>query len=377
MKVAATTVGAVVLSPLLLAGTAAVAAATSGAAQQEACSTASTSVDADAVADAVANILNGKKADADIAVVGLDLPDEQIPNAKTIVAAGIAMKVPTRGQIVALATALQESRLRNLAYGDRDSLGLFQQRPSQGWGTAEQVRDPVYASRKFYKALLKVDGWQQMTITQAAQAVQKSGYPGAYAKWENIARALQKAIAKVLPQGSAFETTNDDDESNAVSLQTGCDDDTTDFGTIPAGALPQGYEIPKGAPKKVQLAIRWGLTQLNTPYQWGGDCTDADGPDPMKRCDCSSLMQQSYASAKVKLSRTTYTQVNEGKKVSVNALKPGDLLFTEGSASAPEHVGMYIGRGLVLHAPHTGDVVRVVPLADWKPRVLAARRIVN
>ncbi|KPI02875.1 NLP/P60 protein [Actinobacteria bacterium OK074] len=376
MKVAAAAVGTVVLSPLLLAGTAAMAAAAGGA-QQAVCSTTGTTVDASAVAAAVAAILGGDKTAKDIAVAGLSLPDEQIPNAKTIVATGIAMKVPARGQIIALATALQESGLRNLAYGDLDSLGLFQQRPSQEWGTAEQIRDPVYASRAFFTALLKVDGWQQMTVTQAAQAVQRSAYPGAYTKWEDLAAALQKTIARILPD-TATTNSADQDGQDTTTAPAGCSaDDDTDFGTIPAGALPAGYEIPADAPKKVRTAIRWGLAQLNTPYQWGGSCTDADGPDPMKRCDCSSLMQQSYAAAGVTLTRTTYTQVHEGKAVSVNALKPGDLLFTEGTAAAPEHVGMYIGHGLVLNAPHTGDVVRVARLADWKPQVLAARRIVT
>ena len=96
---------------------------------------------------------------------------------------------------IALATALQESTLRNLNWGDRDSLGLFQQRPSTGWGTPAQVTDPVYASRLFFggpsnpnkgntRGLLDIPGWQSMTVTQAAQAVQISAHPDAYAKWE-------------------------------------------------------------------------------------------------------------------------------------------------------------------------------------------------
>ncbi|MDW4911732.1 hypothetical protein RB628_42195, partial [Streptomyces sp. ADMS] len=80
-----------------------------------------------------------------------------------IQATGVAMNIPARGQIVALATALQESGLRNLTYGDRDSLGLFQQRPLQGWGTANEILDPVYTSTKFYEALEKVSGWQSLS----------------------------------------------------------------------------------------------------------------------------------------------------------------------------------------------------------------------
>lgn len=118
------------------------------------------------------------------------LSDEQRRNAAAIVGAGKAVGVSQRGQIVALATALQESTLRNLDYGDRDSLGLFQQRPSMGWGTPAQVRDPVYAAKKFYAGLLKVPDWERLPVTVAAQRVQRSGFPQAYAKWEPVATAL-------------------------------------------------------------------------------------------------------------------------------------------------------------------------------------------
>ncbi len=108
--------------------------------------------------------------------------DEQIANARLIVDIGNQRRVPAEGLVIAVATALQESRLRNLRGGDRDSIGLFQQRPSQGWGSPEQLSDPAYQTRKFYDKLLAVDGWQQMRITEAAQAVQVSAYPKAYAK---------------------------------------------------------------------------------------------------------------------------------------------------------------------------------------------------
>ncbi|ALO12640.1 lipoprotein [Streptomyces venezuelae] len=340
------------------------------------------SVDTAAVADQVKAILVGGDKGA-VSVPGLDNPAEQIPYAKTIQATGVAMNLPARGQIVALATALQESGLRNLTWGDRDSLGLFQQRPSMGWGTANQILDPVHASTKFYEGLKKVSGWQSLSVTQAAQAVQRSGFPEAYAKWEPLATALQKAIEPLLsraggtspalaPSGSA------DSGSPSPSNAGGCgaEEDGADFGTIPAGALPKEYSIPASAPPKVQTAIRWALGQLGTQYQWGGSCTDSHGDTAMGRCDCSSLMQQAYKAAGVALTRTTYTQVKEGKPVSADALRPGDLIFTEGTAAVPEHVGMAIGQGLVVHAPRTGDVVRIATLASWKPQILAVRRVV-
>ena len=123
-----------------------------------------------------------------------DLPDipgytrEQIRNAAVIINVGAEMGVPRRGWVIAVATAMQESSLVNLPHlGDRndhDSLGLFQQRPSQGWGSPEQLQDPEYAARKFYEKLITVSGWQEMPLTEAAQAVQRSAYPDAYAKHE-------------------------------------------------------------------------------------------------------------------------------------------------------------------------------------------------
>jgi hypothetical protein len=171
VKKAIAIAGAVALAPTLLIAPVAVALAGSNSAQAACSADGAQAVDSTAVAKQVESILKGD-GKGSVSVPGLDDPEEQIPNAETIQATGIAMKVPARGQIVALATALQESGLRNLDYGDRDSLGLFQQRPSQGWGTAAEVRDPVHASTKFYEGLLKVSGWQSMTVAQAAQAVQ-------------------------------------------------------------------------------------------------------------------------------------------------------------------------------------------------------------
>ncbi|MFF0201908.1 C40 family peptidase [Streptomyces sp. NPDC005017] len=369
MKGIAAGIGVFVLSPFLLAGTAMLMASSSEAAQSTYSSLACVGdVDTDAVIEQVTKILNGASA-KNVHVEGLTLPEEQIPNARTIVATGISLHVLKKGQIIALATAMQESRLRNLSSGDRDSLGLFQQRPSQGWGTAEEIHDPVYASTQFYKHLLAVDGWQQMTVTQAAQAVQRSAYPDAYAQWEPLATALQKAIAATFPGTSG----TDPDTSTSTASCTATEDGSG-YGTIPEGSVPKGYSIPKNADPKARKAIAWAMAQLGTMYQWGGTCTAPHGPDPMGRCDCSSLTQQAYAHAGITLTRTTYTQVNEGKAVSPKALKPGDLIFSRGSAARPEHVGMYIGSGLAIEAPRTGKPVRITPLADWD--ILAARRVV-
>jgi hypothetical protein len=102
---------------------------------------------------------------------------------------------PPRAWLVALATAKQESDLRNINYGDRDSLGLFQQRPSQGWGSPAQVLDPVYSTSTFLDRLLKVPNWQRLPVTVAAQTVQRSAFPDAYAKWEGLAAQLVQQLA--------------------------------------------------------------------------------------------------------------------------------------------------------------------------------------
>ncbi|MGW2917752.1 C40 family peptidase [Streptomyces angustmyceticus] len=372
MKGIAACIGVVVLSPFLLAGTSLMMASTSQAATTS-LSGCPTGLNTHEVTSNVTKILDGADG-KHVRIQGLDLPAEQVPNAQTIVATGLSLDVPAKGQIIALATAMQESRLRNLGYGDRDSLGLFQQRPSQGWGTAQQIRDPVHASERFYKALLKTDGWQQMKVTQAAQAVQKSGKLDAYAQWEDLSTALQKAIAKTFPNAGKNASAKDHGKKSVTS-GTGCvpDKDGTSFGRIPEGKVPKGYKIPKGAAPKARKAIEWAMRQLGTLYQWGGSCTDAHGPAPMGRCDCSSLMEQAYAHAGVKLTRTTYTQVGEGKAVSAKHLKPGDLIFSRGSAARPEHVGMALGEGLVIEAPRTSKPVRITPIKDWD--ILAVRRV--
>ena len=128
------------------------------------------------------------------------LTDEMAGHARTIIQVGRELGVPDYGIVIALATAMQESSLRNLDWGDRDSVGLFQQRPSSGWGSVEQLTTPTHAARLFYggpsnpnrgftRGLLDIRGWESMAVTQAAQAVQISGHPDAYAKWEQSARS--------------------------------------------------------------------------------------------------------------------------------------------------------------------------------------------
>jgi hypothetical protein len=123
-----------------------------------------------------------------------EIKPEQAANAATITAVASQRELPERAVTIALATAMQESALRNIEHGDRDSLGLFQQRPSQGWGSARQIQDPVYSSGRFYDHLVKIPGYSRLPLTVAAQRVQRSGYPQAYAKHESNAALLTAAL---------------------------------------------------------------------------------------------------------------------------------------------------------------------------------------
>jgi hypothetical protein len=107
--------------------------------------------------------------------------------------------LPPRATTIAIATAFQESKIHNIDYGDRDSVGLFQQRPSQGWGTAEEILDPHHSIGAFYDALVKVDDYETMDINDAAQLVQRSGFPQAYAQHEEYARALASSLRGYSP----------------------------------------------------------------------------------------------------------------------------------------------------------------------------------
>jgi len=149
-----------------------------------------------AIFNAVDEIVSGPDG-ACTAVVAdheVEISDEQAENATLIASIAIERGLPARAVSIALATAFQESKLLNIDFGDRDSLGLFQQRPSQGWGTEEEILDPVYSTNAFYDALVEVDGYETMEITEAAQEVQRSAFPTAYADHEEDARALASAL---------------------------------------------------------------------------------------------------------------------------------------------------------------------------------------
>jgi len=293
----------------------------------------------------------------------------QLADAQIIYEVSVSLGLPGRAAAIAEATALQESDLVNLTTAvDHDSLGLFQQRPSAGWGTAAELTDPVYASTAFYKALIQVPNWQTLPLTVAAQDVQRSAYPDAYAKWESLADQLVTQFGGD-PQQVTSTAASGTAEVNADCLGGG--DGQT--GTTSA-ELPADFSLPAGTPAAVVTAVEYVISKLGDEYVYA-----ATGPDTF---DCSGLVQAAYAAAGISLPRTTYTQVTAGTAVTSAAdLKPGDLVFIMGSdpeGDLPGHVGMYIGDGLVIDAPHTGAVVHVSSYAQaWASQVVAIRRIVS
>lgn len=255
-----------------------------------------------------------------------ELDDEQLTNAKTIAQVGARLHVPIRGLIVAEATALQESNLYNLNYGDRDSVGLFQQRPSAGWGSVAELTNPTISAEKFYEALLKIHGWQSMPLTKAAQAVQRSAFPRAYAKWETLASTL---ITRMVPTAVG---------TNTASLAA------INCGETVGAALPSNV---------VGEMLRVALEQQGNPYLWGGI-----GPDYF---DCSGLIVFSWRKAGYRLSvRTSEQMYQVSDSVPAGTEQPGDLLFGDFNSAGPGHVMIVVSPGTAVEAPRAGDVVKVI-----------------
>ena len=295
------------------------------------------------------------------------ISDVSAANGRVVAAVSVA-RGGDQAALIALMAGLAESGLRVLANPndpagnaiahdgvgrDHDSLGMFQQRPS--WGTAAQRMEPVASTNLFLDRLLSLPNWQSAPPWQAAQSVQVS----AFADGSNYRAQMDRAssILNVVKADSA-------------ALDCG----GTGIGNPPPGpvgqhGLPVGYTVPAGTSPAAGAAVTFALGELGRPYVFG-----ANGPAAY---DCSSLMVAAWAAGGQDLSRTTFTQMSEGLATTVSLLFPGDLVLTPGSdgtLASPGHVAMFIGRGLVVEAPHTGDVVKVVTYASLTSRGLSGLR---
>lgn len=194
------------------------------------------------------------------------LDPDQSDNAALVAAVGVRRTLPARAVTIALATALQESKLRNLEGGDRDSLGIFQQRPSQGWGTPEEILDPVYSTGRFYDGLAKVDGYEDLPITEAAQAVQRSGFPDAYAQHEGQARAYASALTGW--STGALSCSLHDAEPGTGSAQALVARVQRDLGDLPAqvqpstdGEIDVALDTTPLGPESDRSRLGWAVAQ--------------------------------------------------------------------------------------------------------------------
>jgi cell wall-associated NlpC family hydrolase len=305
-------------------------------------------------------------------VTGLDAA--QADNARLITAVTAQQVAPRNtadvqpAALIALITAYQESRLRDLANPtvprsqhqpaasgtgrDHDSLGLFQQRGS--WGSVAQRMDPAWATTAFLDRLLTIPGWRSRPPAAAAQAVQHSADPDAYAKWEPNAQRWLTEITHGGPAGSRATDRCGGDGAPARG--------TTH--------LPAGFTLPPATSPAAAAAVTFALAQLGKPYSYG-----AAGPDTY---DCSGLTMAAWATAGIALPHYTVTQAQDGTPVATTALlRPGDLVFTpgdDGTLQAPGHVGMYIANNLIIEAPQTGDLIKIISVADFTP-IAAMRHI--
>lgn len=264
------------------------------------------------------------------------LTGEQRQTASLIVSVGKGRNLSPRAWQVAIQAGMTESGLRNLNYGDADSLGIFQMRPSMGWGTVAQLQDPVYEIDEFYDVLLAIPGWDQERPGSAAQAVERSAFPDRYHRWEQMAAYLVENVGQ-------------------VTNVTGC-------GQSVGLALP-GNQAAAGA-------IQFALSQLGKPYLWGGT-----GPNAY---DCSGLMLKAYQAGGITLDRVAADQYRDGAMLPVRTAQPGDLLFWGYDPSNPatiHHVAMYLGNGKIVEAQQDGVPVHVRPVSfDEKELVPQAVR---
>jgi hypothetical protein len=206
---------------------------------------------------------------------------QQAANATTITAVGKRLSMPDHAVTIALATALQESNLHNLPFGDRDSLGLFQQRPSQGWGTPAQLVNPRYAAAAFFTALKRVPGWRISSVTNAAQAVQRSNAPQAYARWEPLARTLAIATTGEAPAALTCQFSLDRSKTPPASPIATMTQELGPSRLDTAVSPSRGWTIASwlvGHAEQYRItSIRFAAREWTTHGRWNRSRTDEPG----------------------------------------------------------------------------------------------------
>ncbi|PZE54014.1 C40 family peptidase [Curtobacterium sp. MCLR17_044] len=271
---------------------------------------------------------------------------EQRGNAGTIIAVGRGLNVPSRGIQVALMTALQESGLRNLDHGDRDSVGIFQQRAN--WGSLEERQDPTYEAKAFYggplgpnhgtpKGLLDVANWQELSLNDAAQAVQISGFPKAYAKWETAAASLMS------DQGV---TVTADTVSQATSNGGGCSSGGGSGDSGGGGTENASWSAPNGKTGADMVAY---AEQYVGKVPYSGACGSAGSPTA-GWC-CTGFVYYMYHQVLgVDLPSTVVSgQLAQAHQIPASEAQAGDLIAWVG-----HHIGIYDGKGGLIHSPDWG-----------------------
>lgn len=330
---------------------------------------------------------------AGVTVDGLDAT--QLAHAATIVSVGQERGLSTQAVRIALAVAAQESKFRNYANDgsgqlradqrdvsrslryphdavgrDHGSVNVFQQQ-YPWWGTLDELMDPVYAAGKFYDTLVTVDGWEQMPLTLAAQKVQRSAFPNAYAKWEPLADEILTTLGGTAPAAVPASTGL---EQSYRGAQAGCDD----------RQVPAGFTALPGADSG-EVAVNVAASWMGTPYAWGGGTTSGPSEGFAQGAgtvgfDCSGLILHAwYQAAGLRLPHSSVAIEAMSTPVSAAEARAGDILsFATAGGSRVSHDGLYDGKGGMVHAPRTGKTVEHVPdvLNDpyWSSKLVSITR---
>lgn len=331
----------------------------------------------------------------------------QLENARTIIAVGRHLGASDRDIQIGLMAALQESNLQNVNYGDRDSLGLFQQRSA--WAPAADRMDPAKAAAMFFqggqdgqRGLLDFHNRDRLSLTQAAQATQVSAYPDAYAKWSSAAQELlgsapsgtsenavpaasthtitsanttspqaaytaptQPGAAVLTAPGAEAVTTAPGAESAVAHLDTPSDSGVLDeesfhamFPDASATKMFSGAATGAHSNARRGDVVSMAMSYLGVPYMWGGDSSHG--------LDCSGLVQLTYRSFGVELPRLSADQLRAGRPTAYGSLQPGDLIGWDINSrnNGADHIAVYAGNGRIVEAPRPGLSVRTRALSQ-------------